>query len=78
MLLGVKTDTRIRKGKLSKSQIGLSLKKKYGVLGRLVGKIKQVPPAYSAVKHCGKPLYKYARGGEFPEIAREVTIFSLN
>jgi tRNA pseudouridine55 synthase len=49
------------------------------VLGQLVGRIKQVPPAFSALKHKGKPLYKYARAGEFPEIAaREVEIFSLN
>jgi tRNA pseudouridine55 synthase len=25
----------------------------------------QVPPFYSALKHKGKPLYKYAREGDF-------------
>lgn len=27
------------------------------------GSIRQTPPMYSAVKHCGKPLYKLAREG---------------
>lgn len=27
------------------------------------GEISQIPPAYSALKHKGKPLYKYARQG---------------
>ncbi len=42
------------------------------------GKIMQTPPAYSALKHQGKPLYKYAREGR-PVIkeAREVTIYEL-
>lgn len=33
-----------------------------------LGLIQQIPPAYSAIKVKGKPLYKYARaGGEMPE-----------
>ena len=36
---------------------------------QFLGKSFQVPPMYSAVKHHGKPLYKYARRGK--EIARE-------
>src|SRR5689334_15217324 len=31
------------------------------VLERFLGAIRQVPPMYSAIKHAGKPLYKYAR-----------------
>lgn len=34
------------------------------VLDRYRGEILQVPPAFSAVKHRGKPLYHYARKGE--------------
>ncbi|WP_425506940.1 tRNA pseudouridine(55) synthase TruB [Texcoconibacillus texcoconensis] len=44
----------------------------------LRGRIKQIPPYYSAVKVKGKRLYEYAREGievERPE--REVTIYSL-
>lgn len=34
-----------------------------GVLSQFLGLIRQTPPAYSAVKVAGKPLYKYARAG---------------
>lgn len=42
------------------------------------GKIKQVPPSFSALKYKGKPLYKYARKGEIikPE-PREVMVHSI-
>jgi tRNA pseudouridine55 synthase len=44
----------------------------------MVGKIVQVPPAFSAVKYCGKPLYKWARKGLMLEAApREIEIQSL-
>ncbi len=80
MLLGVQTDTQDTEGKLiEKSDRVVTEEDIRAALGRQVGKIKQVPPAFSALKHKGKPLYKYARAGEFPEIAaREVEIFSLN
>ncbi|MFQ5798009.1 MAG: tRNA pseudouridine(55) synthase TruB [Bacteroidota bacterium] len=43
-----------------------------------VGEITQVPPLYSAVKHKGIPLYKYARKGEEVERRpRRVTISVL-
>jgi tRNA pseudouridine55 synthase len=48
------------------------------VLERFVGAIRQIPPMYSAIKHAGKPLYKYARAGEdVPRAPREVTISEL-
>ena len=51
------------------------MKKFRTALSRMVGKIKQVPPAYSAVKYCGEPLYKLARKGIIVETApREVEI----
>jgi len=80
MLLGVETDTQDTEGKIiEKSDRVVSEEQIRTALGRLVGKIKQVPPAFSALKHKGRPLYKYARAGEFPEIApRDVEIFSLN
>lgn len=34
------------------------------MMGTFIGKIKQVPPMYSAVKVNGKRLYEYARAGE--------------
>jgi tRNA pseudouridine55 synthase len=49
------------------------------VSSRFVGQIEQMPPLYSAIKLKGKPLYKYARNGETPEVkARKVEIFSIN
>lgn len=39
------------------------------------GTVRQTPPAYSAIKVKGKPLYEYARNGEEVEVpSREVTI----
>lgn len=48
------------------------------VLQQFVGKIMQMPPMYSALKHKGKPLYKYARDGvEVKRQPREVVIYNL-
>lgn len=47
-------------------------------LSRFAGRIRQVPPMYSALKHEGQPLYKLARAGrEVPRAPREVTIHAL-
>ena len=35
---------------------------------KFIGNIEQIPPMYSALKHKGKPLYKFARQGETIEI----------
>jgi tRNA pseudouridine55 synthase len=80
MLLGVRTDTQDTEGEvIEKSDRLVSEEDIRMALTGLVGKIKQVPPAFSALKHKGKPLYQYARAGEFPEMpAREVDIFSLS
>lgn len=48
------------------------------VFERFVGRIKQVPPMFSAAKHHGRPLYKLARRGiQVERREREVEIFSL-
>lgn len=45
----------------------------------LTGKICQVPPMFSALKHEGKPLYEYARQGIVIERkAREITIYQID
>ena len=79
MLLGIETNTQDTDGEvIKKSDRMVSEKDICTVLGRLVGKIKQVPPAFSALKHKGRPLYQYARAGEFPDVAaRDVEIFRL-
>jgi tRNA pseudouridine55 synthase len=79
MLLGVETDTLDVEGKIiSRSDDFVSEEKIKDVISRMTGEIKQIPPAYSAVKYCGKPLYKYARNGVFLDMApRKVTIYSI-
>ena len=44
-----------------------------------VGPIVQVPPAYSAIKKDGRPLYEYARAGIAVDVpSREVRVHSLD
>ena len=50
-----------------------------GVLKSMIGKQKQVPPMYSAIKVKGKKLYEYARSGKTVDIPeREIEIYDLN
>ena len=53
----------------------LSPQKIYDTTNEFRGKIKQLPPLYSAIKKEGKRLYEYARQGLSPELnARNVYI----
>lgn len=48
-------------------------------LQKLIGKHKQTPPAFSAIKVDGKPAYKSARKGDEVSLPdREVEIFDTN
>lgn len=48
------------------------------VFDRFVGRIKQVPPMFSAAKHHGTPLYEFARRGiQVKRREREVEVFEL-
>ncbi|HUN56171.1 MAG TPA: tRNA pseudouridine(55) synthase TruB [Smithella sp.] len=79
MLLGIKTDTLDIEGKMvSKSDNFVSAEEIKEVMSQMTGEIKQIPPAYSAVKYCGKPLYKYARSGVLLDMEpRDVTIYNM-
>ena len=79
-LLGVRTDTQDTQGRvISRSDPVVSETEIRLAIGKMVGRIQQVPPAYSALKHQGKPLYRYARRGEILDIPpREVEIFSID
>ena len=47
-------------------------------LASFIGQSMQIAPFFSALKHKGKPLYKYAREGEFiSKPPREINIFSI-
>jgi tRNA pseudouridine55 synthase len=80
--LGVKTDTADGEGKIIKqvevdSEIFNEGKIK-NVFLSMIGKQKQVPPIYSAIKVNGKKLYDYARNGEKIEIPeRQIEIYNL-
>ena len=64
--LGVKTDTGDVTGKTLEERPvpALTLDALASALAGLVGEIDSPAPAYSAVKHQGRPLYAYARAGE--------------
>ncbi len=64
--LGVKTDTGDITGKVveEKPLPALDLKALQKAADALHGEISAPAPAYSAVKHEGRPLYAYARAGE--------------
>lgn len=48
------------------------------VLGRFRGRLSQVPPMYSALKHGGRPLYRLARAGlEVERAPRKIAIERL-
>ncbi|MFH0947937.1 MAG: tRNA pseudouridine(55) synthase TruB [Elusimicrobiota bacterium] len=65
MQLGIKTDTGDMDGKITqKCNISdLNREKIEKILKKFEGKIKQIPPMYSAIKYKGKKLYEYARAG---------------
>jgi tRNA pseudouridine55 synthase len=78
--LGISTDTYDRDGKITGENdfSGITPEQVTTALHAFSGTIKQVPPAFSAIKQQGKKLYKLARSGIVlkPE-AREVTINHL-
>ena len=58
--------------------IGITLSAIESSLAEFKGEIQQKPPAYSALKHKGQPLYKLAREGKAVEPeSRPATIYRL-
>lgn len=81
--LGMKTDTADIEGKvveeIAVDNSIFNSKKISAVLKEMIGKQKQRPPMYSAIKVNGKKLYEYARSGKTVEIPeREIEIYDLN
>lgn len=78
--LGVETETLDTEGEITKiTDVGeLSSFEIESCLEHFRGAQNQIPPAYSALKHKGKPLYYYARKGiKIEKEAREITISTL-
>ncbi len=78
--LGVTTDTYdatgrvIQRGDIS----GIDRQQVEAALGSFRGRILQIPPMYSAVKHNGRPLYELARAGKTVErTGRPIEIHDL-
>lgn len=77
---GATSDTYDREGMMTELEDVKPLKKSeiQQVIRKYTGNIKQIPPAYSAIKIGGKKSYDLARKGEAVALAaREVTIHSL-
>lgn len=80
LFLGVETDTQDPTGKVISScdNINFSEDTIESVIKSFKGKIDQVPPAFSALKHEGVPLYKLARKGEpFQKPSRQIQIHEI-
>ena len=79
--LGEETDTYDREGKVVASSDTSAVTEEAVMRGldNFRGRIKQVPPMYSAIKSNGTPLYMLARKGVTIEReAREVEIYNLD
>ena len=79
LTLGLTTDTEDITGKvLSECDNIPSIEEVISACGEFLGKIKQIPPMYSALKVDGKKLYDLAREGiEVERQARDIEIFQL-
>lgn len=79
--LGVKTATGDAEGEVleTRAVAGLSRRAVEEALHGFSGRIEQVPPMYSAVKHQGQRLYRLARQGlNVERKPRSVTVHVLN
>ena len=80
LCLGVQTETLDPEGAVvERHEVGsISAARIEQCLDRFRGRQLQIPPAFSAVKHQGKPLYYYARKGvKITKEAREISITRL-
>ncbi len=78
---GVTTTTDDLEGEIIASQSGssLSIEAIKPCLNQFIGKIEQIPPAYSAIKQGGKKLYQLARKNEQIDIPkRQVEIDQID
>ncbi|MDY6825791.1 MAG: tRNA pseudouridine(55) synthase TruB [Bacillota bacterium] len=78
---GIATDTADADGKAIASSTLPIFDPDYlkEIILKFTGRIEQIPPAYSAVKHQGKPAYYWARRGKnIPLRSRTVEIYEIN
>lgn len=79
MKFGEKTDTGDRTGNLiARGKCRIDSSRLDEVIKSFIGKQKQIPPMYSAIKVKGKKLYEYARKGiKVEREPRDIEIFSI-
>ncbi len=78
--LGEATDSQDSEGEVTAvgDPSGITRDQLEAALQTFVGDIQQQPPMFSALKHKGQPLYKYARAGKtVPREHRTVSIYGL-
>ena len=78
--LGCRTSTLDPEGPITeyKKIKPLSIEKINLIKDKFIGKINQIPPQFSAIKHKGVPMYKYARKNIRIDIdPREVEIYNF-
>lgn len=77
--LGVVTDSGDSEGNIiAQNPVSTDIEQIKLALRKYTGKITQIPPMYSALKHNGRPLYEYARAGiTIDRPSREITVHSL-
>ena len=78
--LGIQTDTDDAEGKIvSCNEVKINDLQAKKTLLSFLGESDQFPPDYAALKHKGKPLYKYARDGiKIEKAARKIFIKKIN
>jgi tRNA pseudouridine55 synthase len=79
-VLGIKTDTGDSEGRIIHECLvpDFSTADIENILDRFRGNISQIPSMFSAIKHEGQPLYKFARQGlVIDRVARNITVKAL-
>ena len=79
LLLGQETDTQDISGQvLNQAEVNVTEQAVYDAISQFIGRQKQVPPMYSALKVNGKKLYELAREGKVIERkARDIEVFDI-
>ena len=80
LALGVTTTTGDAEGQvLAQREVAVTREQMQAACARFTGRIEQLPPMYSALKHEGRALYDYARAGiEVERAPRAVTIHAID
>jgi tRNA pseudouridine55 synthase len=76
--MGVETDTLDPEGTIINNCNVPDINRMESVIGNFIGKIQQVPPAYSAIHVNGKRAYQEIRSGRVPNLTpREISIYDF-